>query len=62
MRDTLETGLIFRFFTCRFCGHKLRYGASRCGACHQPTQVLNRRWPLAVAIPLVAFLVLLLLS
>ncbi|WP_176085557.1 hypothetical protein [Martelella sp. HB161492] len=32
-----------RLFGCT-CGHKLRLGASRCGACYRPTPIYNRRW------------------
>lgn len=31
-----------RLFTCATCGHKLRFGASRCGQCWQPSPLYNQ--------------------
>ncbi|MCT4369436.1 hypothetical protein CLG85_003385 [Yangia mangrovi] len=31
-----------RYFKCRYCNHKLRFGAHQCGSCYQPTQMINR--------------------
>ncbi len=31
-----------RYFKCRYCNHKLRFGAQQCGSCYQPTQMINR--------------------
>ncbi len=35
--------LILRVFRCDICGHKLRFGTSRCSACTADTPVLNRK-------------------
>lgn len=32
-----------RYFTCG-CGHKLRFGAKRCGKCKDTTPFFNRVW------------------
>jgi len=47
---------VFRFFTCT-CGHKLRYGAGRCGKCYYRTPMLNRHGHrvLATACGIIAF-------
>lgn len=34
----------YRPYSCSACGHKLRFGASNCGRCYEPTGLLNRRW------------------
>ena len=39
---------VFRLFTCS-CGHKLRYGAGRCGKCYYRTHMLNRHGNMALA-------------
>ncbi len=31
-----------RIFECWHCGHKLRFGARRCGECYSPTPIWNR--------------------
>ncbi len=31
-----------RYFRCRYCNHRLRFGAHECGSCYQPTQMANR--------------------
>ena len=48
-----------RLFTCRACGHRMRYGADRCGNCQRSTGMLNRVEPLIVAALAVVFLVIL---
>jgi predicted amidophosphoribosyltransferase len=39
-----------RLFTCRECGHRVRYGGETCGFCWKPTPILNRTWVLFAAI------------
>ena len=31
-----------RLISCKTCGHKLRFGASRCGQCWQPSPLINQ--------------------
>lgn len=31
-----------RYFHCKHCSHKLRFGRRECGACYQHTPVYNR--------------------
>ena len=33
-----------RFFSCQSCGHKVRFGRNECGACYQPTPIINQSW------------------
>lgn len=47
-----------RFFNCKRCDHALRYGASHCGACWEPTPTYNRKWVLVLSVVLVILAVL----
>lgn len=48
-----------RVFRCGKCGHKLRFGVSRCGYCLAHTPILNRRSTYEVlAVVVVALIVL----
>jgi len=50
-----------RFFHCRHCGHKMRFGRHECGACYQPAAFQNRYgfWFAVVLAVLVATLAIL---
>lgn len=48
-----------RIFRCKRCGHKMRYGASRCGSCGGPTPHINRDW-LPFGIGVAVFMLILL--
>jgi hypothetical protein len=47
-----------------FCGHRMRFGAARCGWCYQSTSFYNRRatWMTAAAAVGAVFLVPMILS
>lgn len=34
---------VVRVLACRYCGHRLRLGADRCGLCYRPAPLQNRR-------------------
>ena len=48
----------FRFFYCTACGHKLRFGADRCGSCRRPTPLSNRYATYGVALALIIALLI----
>jgi hypothetical protein len=46
--------MALRVFTCRECGHRMRYGARRCGNCYAPTPGSNRVRTLILGLGLLA--------
>ena len=44
-----------RLFRCGSCRHKMRFGASRCGACWEPTPIYNHASVL-VGAPMIALI------
>lgn len=50
-----------RVLRCRTCGHRMRFGAGRCGFCGMPSQFANRYafWVIPFGI-IVVFIVLML--
>lgn len=36
------SGRVLRLMSCRWCGHRLRFGARTCSECYQATPLLNR--------------------
>lgn len=53
----------WRVFVCGDCGHRLRFGGSRCTICGARTRLLNRRWVwMGVALLLITGAALLILQ
>lgn len=42
--------MAIRVFYCSVCGHKLRFGSSRCPVCGRVTPLANHYWPYALGI------------
>lgn len=53
-----------RYFHCKHCNHKLRFGRPDCGACYQRTPIYNRVsfWLMPVMLLLFALLTSLVVS
>lgn len=45
-----------RLFFCSVCGHKLRFGASRCPVCGRVTPFGNHIWPYTAGVVILAVL------
>lgn len=48
----------YRYFHCKHCGHKVRFGRRECGACYQDTPIYNHVsfWLMPVMLLLFALL------
>ena len=54
--------MALRLFTCKRCGHRLRFGSPQCGRCCEDTSMTNRGsfWQIVVGILFIGAMILVL--